>query len=335
MNYRHGFHAGNFADVFKHVFLARALTHLTKKPAPLRFIDTHAGAGRYDLDDDSGRRSPEWRDGIARLLKAKPPADIAELLAPYLSSVGAFDSESGRPLSYPGSPAIAQSLLRPVDRLALCEAHPQEHERLMGALGRDRRLRISSADGYLSLNAYTPPVERRGLALIDPPYEAPDEATRVVGAIEKALAKWPRGVYLLWRPIKSPLEDARFLNHLRSLGAPDMLGLELDVGAVLPGLHSPTPLRRTGLLFVNPPYGLAEEACTLMPYLTKLLTRGGEGRVRRRLGDGADVRLAGLRASSLYLNQPEETCPCPPPCKVGCAFPSSARRCSSSRIRRW
>ena len=277
MNYLHGFHAGNFADVFKHVFLTRALVHLTKKPAAIRFIDTHAGAGRYDLDADAARRSPEWRDGIARLLKAKPPADVAELIAPYRAAVGEFDPASGRPFSYPGSPAIAQSLLRADDRLALCEAHSEEHERLMTALGRNRRLRISSADGYLSLNAWLPPVERRGLALIDPPYEAPDEAAKVEAALAKALAKWPRGVYLLWRPIKNRLDDARFLNAIRALGHPDILGLELDVGAIAPGLHSPAPLRRAGLLFVNPPYGLAEEARRLMPYLTRLFTRGGHG----------------------------------------------------------
>jgi 23S rRNA (adenine2030-N6)-methyltransferase len=277
MNYRHGFHAGNFADVFKHVLLTRALAYLVKKPAPLRFIDTHAGAGRYDLDDDAGRRSPEWRDGIARLLKAKPPAPVAELLAPYLTAVGPFDPETGRPDSYPGSPAIAQSLLRADDRIALCESHPQEYERLMVALGRDRRLRISSADGYMSLNAYLPPPERRGLVLIDPPYEAQDESAKVTAALAKALNKWPRGVYLLWRPIKGALEDARFLNAIRALGAPNVLGLELDVGAVAPGPHSLKPLHRTGLLFVNPPYGLVEEARLLMPYLTKLLTRAGQG----------------------------------------------------------
>jgi 23S rRNA (adenine2030-N6)-methyltransferase len=274
MNYRRGFHAGNFADVFKHALLTRALVYLMKKPAPLRFIDTHAGAGSYDLDDDSARRSPEWRDGIARLLKAKPPAEIAELLKPYLDAVGPFDPESGRPSLYPGSPALAQALLRADDRIALCEAHPEEHDRLMSALGRDKRLRISSADGYVSLNAYLPPVERRGLVLIDPPYEQTDEAARVEAALGRALAKWPRGVYLAWRPIKNALDEARFLNAIRALGVANVLGLELDVGAVAPGLHSVAPLRRNGLLVVNPPFGFVEEARALMPYLTKLLTRG-------------------------------------------------------------
>ncbi len=275
MNYRHGFHAGNFADVFKHAFLTRALVYLLKKPAALRFIDTHAGAGRYDLDDEAGQRSPEWRDGIARLLKAKPPPEVAELLAPYLAAVGPFDPDAGRPASYPGSPAIAQDLLRADDRMALCEAHPEEYERLMAALGRDRRLRISSADGYVSLNAYLPPPERRGLVLIDPPFEATDEGSRVEAALGKALVKWPRGVYLLWRPIKTARDDARFLNAIRAFGAPNVLGLQLDVGAVAPGPHSPAPLRRCALLFVNPPFGLAEEARVLLPYLSKLLTRGG------------------------------------------------------------
>ena len=277
MNYRHAFHAGNFADVLKHVFLTRALVYLTRKDAALRFIDTHAGMGRYDLNSDAARRSPEWRDGIGRLLKAKPPAEVAELLKPYLDAVGPFDPAEGLPVSYPGSPALAQALLRSQDRIALCEAHPEEREKLIAALGHDARLSIVGTDGYVALNAYTPPKERRGLALIDPPYEVTDEAARVEATLAKALNKWPRGVYLLWRPIKDELEDRRFLNSLKALGAPAMLRLEIDVGPIAPGPNSPNPLRRCGLLFVNPPFGLIDEARVLMPYLTKLFTRGGEG----------------------------------------------------------
>ena len=159
----------------KHAVLARILVYLTQKDAPLRFIDTHAGAGRYDLAGAAARRSPEWRDGIARVLKAPAPAPIARLLAPYLQAVGAHDA-GGMPASYPGSPAIAQALLRPLDRIALCEAHPEEREALVAALGRDSRLSIVGTDGYVALNAYCPPKERRGLVLIDPPFE---EAGRV------------------------------------------------------------------------------------------------------------------------------------------------------------
>ncbi|MGO9743185.1 MAG: 23S rRNA (adenine(2030)-N(6))-methyltransferase RlmJ [Roseiarcus sp.] len=275
MNYRHAFHAGNFADVLKHALLARALVHLTKKATALRFIDTHAGAGRYDLCSEAAKRSPEWRDGIRRLLEARPAAEIAALIAPYLAAVGPADD--GRPLSYPGSPAIAQALLRPQDRIALSEAHPEEREKLVAALGRDARLSIVGTDGYVALNAYVPPKERRGLVLIDPPYEATDEAERVEQALAKALAKWPRGVYLLWRPIKDTRDDRRFLNAIAALGVPGMLRLELDVGPIPPGPNSPNPLSRAGLIIVNPPYGLIDEARLLMPYLTKLFARSGEG----------------------------------------------------------
>ena len=276
MNYRHGFHAGNFADVFKHAILARLFAHLALKETPFRFIDTHAGAGRYDLASDEARRSPEWRDGVARLVKARPPAAVAALLAPYLKAIGPFDDD-GRPASYPGSPALAQTLLRPQDRIALCEAHPEERERLIAALGRDGRLSIVSTDGYVALNAYVPPKERRGVVLIDPPYEEPDESRRVEAALRRALAKWPRGIFALWRPIKAPLDDARFLNAIRTLGAPNVLRLELDVGAVAPSAHSPNPLSRAGLLVVNPPFGLIEEARILMPWLSELLQRDARG----------------------------------------------------------
>jgi 23S rRNA (adenine2030-N6)-methyltransferase len=276
MNYRHGFHAGNFADVFKHAILARILVYLTRKDAPLRYIDTHAGAGRYDLAGDAAKRSPEWRDGVARIVKARPPAAVAALLRPYLDAVGPCDDD-GRPASYPGSPALAQSLLRPQDRLALCEAHPEERAALVAALGHDRRLSIVATDGYVALNAYVPPKERRGLALIDPPFEEPQESERVEAALASALAKWPRGTYALWRPIKAALDDARFLNAIAALGAPNILRLELDVGAVAPGAHSPNPLSRTGLLVVNPPFELIDEARVLMPWLAQALKRAGGG----------------------------------------------------------
>ena len=194
MNYRHGFHAGNFADVFKHAILARILVYLARKDAPFRFIDTHAGAGRYDLAGAEAKRSPEWREGVARLLKASPPEPVAALLEPYLRAIGPVDA-SGMPASYPGSPAIAQTLMRPQDRIALCEAHPEEREKLVAALGRDGRLSIVGTDGYVALNAYLPPKERRGLVLIDPPFEAADEGERVEQALARALRKWPTGIY--------------------------------------------------------------------------------------------------------------------------------------------
>ena len=277
MNYRHAFHAGSFSDVLKHAVLARILVHLMHKEAPFRFIDTHAGAGRYDLSGDEARRSPEWREGIARVLMARPPAPVGELLRPYLQAVGPHDAE-GRPVAYPGSPAIAQTLMRAQDRIALCEASPDEREALIAALGRDRRLSIVSTDGYVALNAYLPPKERRGVILIDPPFEAPGEAGGIVHALERALRKWPTGAYVAWRPIRDARDDARFLNAVAALGAPNVLRLELDIGPGPIGAHGQEPLTRAGLLVVNPPHPLVGEARTLLPWLAQTLGRGEGGK---------------------------------------------------------
>ena len=277
MNYRHAFHAGSFSDVLKHAVLARILVHLKRKEAPFRFIDTHAGAGRYDLSGDEARRSPEWREGIARVLMARPPAPVGELLRPYLQAVGPHDAE-GRPVAYPGSPVIAQTLMRAQDRIALCEANPDEREALIAALGRDRRLSIVSTDGYVALNAYLPPKERRGVILIDPPFEAPGEAGGIVHALERALRKWPTGAYVAWRPIRDARDDARFLNAVAALGAPNVLRLELDIGPGPIGAHGQEPLTRAGLLVVNPPHPLVGEARTLLPWLAQTLGRGEGGK---------------------------------------------------------
>jgi 23S rRNA (adenine2030-N6)-methyltransferase len=272
MNYRHVHHAGNFADVFKHAILARLLTYLTRKEAALRFMDTHAGIGRYDLTSGEAQRAGEWRDGVARLGRASPPAEVAALLAPYLDALGPLDEE-GRPKLYPGSPALAQTLLRPQDRIALSELQPEDRSALVVNMGRDRRLAIVELDGYVALNAWLPPKEKRGLALIDPPFEATGEAKRVAEALARGLAKWPAGVYALWRPIKDKREDARFLNAVAAIGARNILRLELDVGEAPSESAASAPLSRAGLLIVNPPYVLAEEARILLPYLARLLAR--------------------------------------------------------------
>ena len=260
----------------KHAVLARILVYLTRKESPFRFIDTHAGAGRFDLKSAEAKRSPEWREGIARILTRSPPAPVAELLRPYLQAVGSYDAE-GRPLLYPGSPAIAQVLMRAQDRLALCEANPEERETLIAALGRDRRLSIVGTDGYVALNAYLPPRERRGVVLIDPPFEAPDEGSAVEQALERAVRKWPSGTYIAWRPIREAQVDSRFLNSIAALAMPNILRLELDVGEGPIGAHGQKPLARAGLLVVNPPHTLMDEARTLMPWLAQTLGREGGG----------------------------------------------------------
>jgi len=273
VNYRHAYHAGNFADVFKHAILARILVYLTRKETPLRFMDTHAGIGRYDLTASEAQRSGEWRGGVAKLKTMAPPPNVAALLEPYLTALGPLDRE-GRPKTYPGSPAIAQILLRAQDRIALAELHPEDRAALVANMGRDRRLAIVELDGYVALNAWLPPKENRGLALIDPPFETLNEAKRLVESLASALRKWPRGTYALWRPIKDEREDARFLNAVAAIGAPNMLRLELDIGEARSTSAASVPLSKTGLIVVNPPHVLLEEARLLMPYLANLLARG-------------------------------------------------------------
>ena len=170
MNYRHAFHAGSFADVVKHAVLVRILTHLRAKPAAFRVLDTHAGAGLNDLAGPEASRSPEWREGIARLLAAPVAEPARALIAPYLDAVAGLNP-AGRLVTYPGSPALVLALLRPQDRLIACELEPNAAAALARHLGRDRRSKAIALDGWTALNAYVPPKERRGLVLIDPPFE--------------------------------------------------------------------------------------------------------------------------------------------------------------------
>src|ERR1700730_13182717 len=202
MNYRHAFHAGGFADVIKHVVLVRILTYLQDKPAAFRVIDTHAGAGLYDLTGEEARRGGEWLTGIARLMQARFSEAALPLLAPYLDIVRAFNTKAELK-AYPGSPLIARALLRPQDRLTACEVEPKARKHLIDALRRDSQARVVDLDGWTALPAFVPPNERRGLVLIDPPFEAKDEFERLADGFAAAFAKWPTGVYLLWYPAKS------------------------------------------------------------------------------------------------------------------------------------
>ena len=261
MNYRHAFHAGNAADVLKHVVLSRILAYLIGKPAPLRYIDTHAGLGRYDLDAPEPARTGEWRGGIGRLDGASLPAPLQALLAPYLDAVGSRLPD-GRPQSYPGSPAVAQSILRPADRLLLCELHPADALTLADATKRDRRVKVLAVDGYQGLKGAVPPPERRGLVLIDPPFESRTEFTDMASALADALRRWPTGVYALWYPIKDTAAVLSFLRDIRSLGVPKLLEIELSCDT-RPGL------RGSGLVVVNPPYTLADDLAVLLPYLAE------------------------------------------------------------------
>jgi 23S rRNA (adenine2030-N6)-methyltransferase len=266
MNYRHAFHAGSFADVLKHAVLVRILVHLRAKPAAFRVIDTHAGAGRYDLTGPEASRGGEWRDGIGRLLGAAIGEEARALLAPYLDAVAACNG-GGRLATYPGSPALVRALLRPQDRLIACELEPAAAAALARHLARDARCKAVAIDGWTALNAYVPPKERRGLLVVDPPFEQTSEFARLAQGLEAAYRKWPSGAYLLWYPIKERDGPDALARRLRRSGLAKILRVELSV-PVPPGSSR---LGACGLIVVNPPWALAAELEILLPELAAAL----------------------------------------------------------------
>ena len=303
MNYQHAFHAGNFADVHKHIVLTRVLDYLRQKPAAFRVIDTHAGAGRYDLLGSQAARSGEWRDGIERLF-ATPRLGTAgsdpaqALVAPYLDIVGALNP-GGTLRLYPGSPLIIKALLRRQDRLIACELEPSAAASLKTALHGDARAKALAIDGWMALFANIPPKERRGLIVIDPPYEENIEFERLSETLGQAYRKWPNGLYLLWYPIKQT-ENTRFsadlsdvppvsyrsrlqnrarrregagtlIRQLRRSGIPKLLRCELSIGPA----RGEGGLTGSGLIVVNPPFPLERELRVLLPALVRILAPTG------------------------------------------------------------
>ena len=270
MNYQHAFHAGNFADVHKHVVLTRILDHLRQKPAAFRVIDTHAGSGCYDLLGPQAGRSGEWRDGIGRLLGASlshaGKTDPAQaLLAPYLDLVAALNP-GGSVRFYPGSPLIAKALLRRQDRLIACELEPGAAAALKTALHERARVKALAIDGWVALFANIPPKERRGLIVIDPPYEENVEFARLSDALAQAHRKWPTGVYLSWYPIKAREGPDALARRLRRLAVPKILRCELLIAPP----RADGGLAGSGLIIVNPPFPLERELRVILAALARL-----------------------------------------------------------------
>ena len=281
MNYRHAFHAGGFADVLKHIVLTRILLYLQEKQAAFRVIDTHAGAGIYDLAGEEAQRGGEWLTGIARIMQARFSQTTASLMKPYLDVVRAFNPPGAKLSTYPGSPLIARALLRPQDRLTACELEPKAHKQLIDALRRDRQARLVELDGWVALPAFVPPNERRGLVLIDPSYEQKNEFERLATGFAEAFAKWPNGSYLLWYPVKSRRVTEELAHQVaQAVGCArppgKCLRLEFSVAPDGPGAARTS----AGLLAVNPPWTLMGELKTILPELEKPLGRGGAGRWR-------------------------------------------------------
>jgi 23S rRNA (adenine2030-N6)-methyltransferase len=255
MNYRHAFHAGNFADCMKHALLAGLLTAAQRKPAGLLLLDTHAGAGRYDLAAGPAARTGEWRAGIARL-RDDPP----EPLAGYVALVERLGL-------YPGSPALLHALLRPQDRLACCELHPDDHATLRRAFRHDRQVAIHHRDGWEALGALLPAPEKRALVLIDPPYEAGDELARLAAGLALAQRRQPNAILAGWYPLKHRAPVRAFHQALRDGALRDVIACELWLRPPLDAAR----LNGCGLAIASPPYGFDAE-----PILAALAVRLGE-----------------------------------------------------------
>lgn len=271
MNYRHAYHAGNFADVHKHAILALVIEHLKRKDAPFLYADTHAGIGAYDLASVQAEKTGEWKSGIGRVLEQPdPPAE----LRPYLDAVAALNPDGGLKL-YPGSPAVVSALARPNDRLALCELHPEDAETLRWSFARDKRVGVHHMDGYTALKALLPPPERRGLVLIDPPFEVRDEFERMRKGLAQAMKRWPTGLYALWYPIKARAPVDRFHADLAMLGLPKTLVAEV----MIQDGDDPNRLNGCGLVLINPPWKLDESLAVLLPWLARVLAPTGFSRL--------------------------------------------------------
>lgn len=283
MNYRHHFHAGNFADVMKHVLLVRLFRALQRKEKGFLYLDTHAGRGRYDLTaaaaGESLARKPEWPDGIGRLWPL-PDADVPPGLRDYLALVRDFDRRAGNlevePRFYPGSPQLARALARPADRLAFYEQHPAECAALRAEFGGTPRVSVYEDDGYIALRALLPPPERRACGLIDPPFEAQDEFARIVAALDDGLSRFPGGVFAVWYPLTLRARVDEFLASVRALHPPPAVALELTIA----GAEAAIKMKGCGLLVLNPPWQFAVEAKPDLEFLAAALAQAPGGDVR-------------------------------------------------------
>lgn len=282
MNYRHHFHAGNFADVMKHALLVRLARALQKKEKGFLALDTHAGRGRYDLGaaatGDSLARQPEWPEGIGRLW---PRTDMPPAIADYLALVREFDRRAGgtaageaAPGYYPGSPWLLRLVARAQDRLALWEKHPEEAAALRAELGAAAGVAVHAGDGYGALRAMLPPPERRALVLIDPPFEAQDEFAQMTAALREGLRRFPSGVFALWYPLTERARVDDFFAALREVQPPSTLACELTIA----GEQAAMKMKGCGLVVINPPWQFDREAEAILTFLAGALAQAPGGR---------------------------------------------------------
>jgi 23S rRNA (adenine2030-N6)-methyltransferase len=281
MNYRHAYHAGNFADVLKHAALCELLRLLTAKDKPLFVLDTHAGAGGYDLAGPQAQRTREAETGVARLVEAGRRGAPAAM-ARYLSAVAAYDRKfgfhDGPPRRYPGSPRLIRAGMRATDRFVACELHGEDALGLKREFAGDRAVEVRPVDGYQALKSLLPPPERRGLILIDPPFEATDEFERLARAVRQGLRRFATGCYTVWYPLK---DEAAARSFVEGLAGTKMLRLELGIGPQLPA----SKLDACALAVINPPWQFEEAMREALPWIAAAL------------GDAAWARVVSPQAS--------------------------------------
>lgn len=274
MNYRHGYHAGSFTDVIKHVTLVALLNSMQRKDTPFCYIDTHAGMGCYDFNSGFGIKNKEYQNGIEKIIQQKDPPPLVKQYLSYVHQINNRLTQSSYSSLqfYPGSPLIARQMLRPHDRMIACELHPEEYQSLKSTLGHDRQVALHHSDGFLALKAFLPPVEKRGVILIDPPYEDPDEFTRIVHSLTPALKRFEPGIFAIWYPIKEQAHVDRFHRAITHTFSQEVLAIELTIYPDLP-----QHLNGCGMAVINPPWQFEQTIQNVIPWLWKTLTINGQG----------------------------------------------------------
>jgi 23S rRNA (adenine2030-N6)-methyltransferase len=280
MNYRHAYHAGNFADVMKHAILALVIAALKRKDTPFFALDTHAGIGAYDLEAPQSGKTGEYLNGIARVLDA---SDSPVGLEPFLAVVRSWNS-GGILRRYPGSPELMRGLMRPQDRMALVELHPEDVETLRARFHGDRRVGIHHLDGYTAAKGLLPPPEKRGLVLMDPPFEVKNEFERLLAALRRVRKLWLTGITLAWYPIKGREAVDMFLSEVASHGGPQTIAAEL----LLRPAVDPFKLNGSGMLVINPPWQLRETLEEILPWLAAVVApESGSAEIRNLISEKA------------------------------------------------
>ena len=270
LSYRHHYHAGNFADVFKHTVLTLLLRALGEKGKPFCYFETHAGAGAYDLRQAEAQKNREYAEGVLAIWQRD---DVPEELSHYVAAVRAINRERKQLSFYPGSPRIARGLLRPHDRMLLCELHSSEVPLLRREFSGDEQVTILPQDGYAALRTQLPPRERRGLVLIDPAYERKDEPARVIEALQLAHARWATGMFAVWFPLHDRASQVRWRQRFRATDLPKLLCVEFNIQP----LDVASRMNGTGMIIVNPPWRLKEQLEPVMSWLLTALAPAGGG----------------------------------------------------------